>query len=248
MRCLVIVPTYNERENIARLVERIVAQGVQFDVLVVDDNSPDGTGSIADEIANRNARVHVLHRAGRLGLGTAYVAGFRYGLASAYDVLFEMDADFSHDPAYLPEFVSQIERGADVVIGSRNIRGGGVRNWSLLRTLVSRGGSMYASAILGLGVSDATSGFKAFRRQVLEALNLDAVQSNGYAFQIEINYRCQLLGVCTREQPIVFVDRTEGRSKMNTSIAMEAMGLVWKLKLEQLFDPRHRRWCAPASS
>jgi len=205
-------------------------------VLVVDDNSPDGTGDIADRLAAANPkRVHVLHRSGRLGLGTAYITGFQYGLAKGYDYLFEMDADFSHDPSYLPLFLEKMGEGYDVVIGSRNIKGGGVRNWPLARRILSRGGSLYARAILGLGVTDATGGFKCFRRQVLESLNLDSIRSNGYSFQIEVNYRCQQLGFRIAEIPIVFTDRVKGGSKMSKGIVLEAMVVVWKLKLEPLF-------------
>ena len=236
MTSLVVIPTYNERDNIADLVVRVLEQGDTLDVLVVDDNSPDGTGDIADRLAAANPkRVHVLHRSGRLGLGTAYITGFQYGLAKGYDYLFEMDADFSHDPSYLPLFLEKMGEGYDVVIGSRNIKGGGVRNWPLARRILSRGGSLYARAILGLGVTDATGGFKCFRRQVLESLNLDSIRSNGYSFQIEVNYRCQQLGFRIAEIPIVFTDRVKGGSKMSKGIVLEAMVVVWKLKLEPLF-------------
>jgi len=232
MRCLVVIPTYNERENLAPLVAAVLRQGEMFDVLVVDDNSPDGTGDLADRLAARSPRVRVLHRAGRMGLGTAYVAGFRHGLAAGYDFLFEMDADFSHDPSYLPRFLQKMEDGCDVVIGSRNIRGGGVVNWPLGRRLLSRGGSLYASALLGLSVTDATGGFKCFKRRVLESIDLDALRSNGYSFQIEVNYRCQQLGFRVGEVPIVFTDRVRGGSKMSRKIVVEAVWMVWKLKLE----------------
>ncbi|MHB0868391.1 MAG: polyprenol monophosphomannose synthase [Chloroflexota bacterium] len=234
MRCLVVVPTYNERDNLGELVTRTLEQGEMLDVLVVDDNSPDGTGELADELASRLSRVKVLHRAGRMGLGTAYVAGFRYGLAEGYDFLFEMDADFSHDPAYLTRFLHKVEEGYDVVVGSRNIAGGGVRNWPLTRRLLSRGGSLYAGLILGLDVTDATGGYKCFKRQVLESLDLDSIRSNGYSFQIEVNYRCQQLGFRIGEVPIIFVDRTRGGSKMSRRIVLEAMGMVWRLRLERL--------------
>ena len=234
MRCLVVVPTYNERENIAPLVAAVLEQGEMFDVLVVDDNSPDGTGDLADALAAGSPRVHVLHRAGRMGLGTAYVAGFHHGLAAGYDYLFEMDADFSHDPAYLPKLLRRMEDGFDVVIGSRNIPGGGVVNWPLSRRLLSRGGSLYASTILALSVTDATGGFKCFKRDVLETIDLDALRSNGYAFQIEVNYRCQQHGFRIGELPIVFTDRVRGGSKMSRRIVVEAVGMVWKLRLEGL--------------
>ncbi|MHB8990469.1 MAG: polyprenol monophosphomannose synthase, partial [Chloroflexota bacterium] len=230
MRCLVVVPTYNERDNLGELVTRTLEQGEMLDVLVVDDNSPDGTGELADELASRLSRVKVLHRAGRMGLGTAYVAGFRYGLAEGYDFLFEMDADFSHDPAYLTRFLHKVEEGYDVVVGSRNIAGGGVRNWPLTRRLLSRGGSLYAGLILGLDGTDATGGYKCFKRQVLESLDLDSIRSNGYSFQIEVNYRCQQLGFRIGEVPIIFVDRTRGGSKMSRRIVLEAIGMVWRLR------------------
>jgi len=229
-----VVPTYNERENLAPLVAAVLEQGEELQVLVVDDNSPDGTGDIADELAAGCSRVHVLHREGRMGLGTAYVAGFRHGLAAGYDYLFEMDADFSHDPTYLPQFLRRMADGYDVVIGSRNIPGGGVVNWPLGRRLLSRGGSLYASTILGLSVTDATGGFKCFKREVLETIDLDALRSNGYAFQIEVNYRCQQLGFQIGEVPIIFTDRIRGGSKMSRKIVFEAVGMVWKLRLESL--------------
>jgi len=234
VRCLVIVPTYNERENLTDLVSLVLQQGEVFDVLVVDDNSPDQTGVLADQLARENPRVHVLHRRGRMGLGTAYVAGFHYGIAEGYDFLYEMDADFSHNPAYLPKFLDKMSEGYDVVLGTRNRAGGGVRNWSRSRRLLSRGGSLYASALLGLAVTDATGGFKCFKRQVLEALDLDGLRSNGYSFQIEVSYRCQQLGFRIGEVPIIFVDRTRGKSKMNHRIIVEALRMTGKLKLEQL--------------
>ncbi len=233
MRCLVVVPTYNERENLGELVGRILEQGEPFDVLVVDDNSPDGTGYLAEELVRGSPRVRVLHRAGRMGLGTAYVAGFRYGLAAGYDYLFQMDADFSHNPSYLSHFLHKLDEGYDVVIGSRNIPGGGVRNWPLGRKLLSRGGNLYAGLILGLSLSDATGGFRGFKREVLEALQLDSIRSNGYSFQIEVNYRCRQLGFRMGEIPILFVDRARGRSKMSRRIVMEAICMVWKLRLER---------------
>lgn len=233
-----VVPTYNERDNISVLVDSVLQQGEVFDLLIVDDDSPDGTGELADELAKRFPRLRVLHRTGRMGLGTAYVAGFQYGLAAGYDFLFEMDADLSHDPAYLPRFLTKMAEGYDVVVGSRNIRGGGVRNWPLARRLLSRGGSLYARTILGLAVTDATGGFKCLRRKVVEELNLELIQSNGYSFQIEVNYRCQQLGFRIAEIPIIFVDRIRGGSKMSRKIVMEAMAMVWKLRLECLLG-RH---------
>ena len=230
MRCLVVLPTYNERENLPTIVPAILAQGLEFEVLVVDDNSPDGTGKLADELAASEGRVSVLHRDGKRGLGTAYVAGFKHALANGYDYVFEMDADFSHDPADLPRLAAAAGR-ADVVIGSRWIAGGGTRNWSWLRTFISRGGSIFARTVLGLNVADLTSGFKCFRREVLASLNLEAIGSNGYAFQVEVNYLCARRGYRITEVPIVFVDRRVGKSKMSSTIVLEAMLMVLRYRL-----------------
>jgi dolichol-phosphate mannosyltransferase len=230
MKALVIVPTYNERENLPQLLPAILSQGEAFHVLVVDDNSPDGTGAIADEMAAAEPRVNVIHRDGKRGLGTAYVAGFKWALEHGYDYVFEMDADFSHDPSDLPRLLEGAQRG-DCSVGSRLISGGGTENWSLLRTLISRGGSLYAKTILGVPVNDMTSGFKCFSAHVLRSLDLDAIGSNGYAFQVEVNYRCHRLGFRIVEVPIRFVDRRVGKSKMSAWIVVEAMGVVWKLRL-----------------
>jgi len=229
MRALVIVPTYNERENIPLLIPRILAQADCYDILVVDDNSPDGTGRLAAEWAARSPRVHVIRRPGKLGLGTAYVAGFKFALAHGYDVAFEMDADFSHDPADLPRLLHAVEH-ADVAIGSRWAPGGGTVNWSLLRMAISRGGSLYAGALLGLPIRDLTSGFKCFRRRVLAGLDLDAITSNGYGFQAEVNHLCHCLGFHITEVPILFTDRTAGTSKMSSRIVFEAARVVWQLR------------------
>lgn len=233
---LVIIPTYNERENIKPLCEQVLAQLPICDILIVDDGSPDGTGALADELHAREPRIRVLHRSGKLGLGTAYIAGFRYALEHGYEYIFEMDADFSHDPAYLPSLLaaaqgSHGEDGADVVIGSRRIPGGGTENWGAIRQLVSAGGSLYARTILGLPVRDLTSGFKCFRRRVLQTIDLDAVRSNGYSFQIEVTYRASQAGFRIAEVPIVFVDRRVGQSKMSGTIFAEALTMVWKLRL-----------------
>ena len=229
MKCLVILPTFNERDNLPNIVPAILAQGPHFDVLVVDDNSPDGTGQLADELAAADPRVTVLHRDEKRGLGTAYVAGFKQALARGCDFIFEMDADFSHDPADLPRLL-EAAQGADVVIGSRWIPGGGARNWSWLRTFISRGGSIFARTVLRLPIADLTSGFKCFRRRVLASLNLDGVGSNGYAFQVEVNYLCSRRGYRIAEVPIVFVDRRVGKSKMSRKIFAEALTMVWKLR------------------
>jgi dolichol-phosphate mannosyltransferase len=229
-RALVIVPTYNERENILRLVDQVLSQDHRLDVLVVDDGSPDGTGALVDELAARNPRVHALHRAKKLGLGTAYLAGFRWALARDYAYVFEMDADFSHDPGHLPQFLLAVEQ-ADVVLGSR-YRNGKVTvvNWPIGRLFLSYGANIYARAVTGLQLFDATGGFKCFRRAVLEAIDLDAVRSNGYAFQIEMSFRAWKKGFRIVEIPIVFVDRTEGESKMSKRIVREAVWMVWRLR------------------
>lgn len=231
MRALVILPTYNEAENLQVLIPAILAYG-GFDILVVDDASPDGTGAVADRLADGHAgRVAVLHRPRKLGLGSAYVVGFKHALATGYDAVFEMDADLSHDPADLPRLLAALE-AADVVIGSRYISEGGTRHWSLLRRAISRGGSLYARLVLGLPVHDATSGFKCFRRTALEALDLDAIRSNGYAFQVELKYRCAQRGLRIVELPIVFVERRVGRSKLSKWIVLEAAWIVWRLRSE----------------
>lgn len=233
-RVLIITPTYNERDNLPVFLERVFAVVPSVDVLVIDDNSPDGTGQLADQIAARDARVKVMHRPGKLGLGSAYVAGFRQALASDYDVVFEMDTDLSHDPRYIPTFLAALDEGADIVIGSRNIPGGGVQGWGPGRHVLSKGGSLYARTILGLNVRDLTSGYKAFRRRALEAVDLDQVKSNGYSFQIEMTYRALRRGMRVREVPIVFVDRRAGQSKMSRKIFLEAVGMVWKLRIDAL--------------
>lgn len=229
-RALVIVPTYNERENIARLTETVLAQDPRLEILVVDDGSPDGTGEVVDGIIATNPRVHILRRAKKLGLGTAYVAGFRWALERKYDFIFEMDADFSHDPAHLPDFLRAVET-TDLVLGSR-YRNGKVTvvNWPIARLILSYFANVYARAVTGLPVWDATGGFKCFRRGVLEAIDLSKVRSNGYAFQIEMSFRAWKRGFRIVEIPIVFVDRTEGQSKMSNSIVREAVWMVWRLR------------------
>lgn len=229
-RALVIVPTYNERENIARLVDTVLAQDRRLEILVVDDGSPDGTGEIVEGLRQLNHRVHLFSRPRKLGLGTAYIAGFRWALERGYDYVFEMDADFSHDPNDLPRLLEGAMRG-DCAVGSRWVPGGGTENWSLLRKFISRGGSVYAKLILGVPIDDLTSGFKCFSAYVLRSLDLDSIRSNGYAFQVEVNYRCHRLGYRIVEVPIMFVDRRVGKSKMSAWIVVEAMGVVWKLRL-----------------
>lgn len=233
-RFLVILPTYNERENVPRIVPRILEQDPRIHVLVVDDNSPDGTGLVADELARANPRVHVLHREGKHGLGVAYIEGFRWALARDYALIFEMDADFSHDPAHLPQFIEAAAR-YDLVVGSRYVHGRvRVVNWPVGRLLLSYFGTVYARLITGLPVTDATSGYKCFRRHVLEALNLEAVHSNGYAFQIEMSFRAWKRGFRIGEIPIVFVERDTGQSKMSKKIVREAVWKVWKFRILHL--------------
>ncbi len=231
-KTLIVTPTYNERENLPRFIDGVRAAAPDADIMVVDDASPDGTGELADEIASRDSHVHVMHRAGKLGLGTAYVEAFAWGLSRGYESFFEMDADLSHDVRYLPDFFRALDAGADVVIGSRNIAGGDVEGWGLGRHFISKGGSLYSRVILGLGVRDLTSGYKAFSRRALETIDLSQVRSNGYSFQIETTYRASLKGLRIVEVPIVFVDRRVGHSKMSRRIFAEAIGVVWRLRFD----------------
>jgi len=230
---LIIIPTYNERENIESLLELITQTDPAAHMLIVDDNSPDRTFEVVEGLMQSRYpdRLFLLKRAGKLGLGTAYIAGFKWALARDYDYIFEMDADFSHDPKYLPDFLAAIQTH-DVVLGSRYVPGGGVKNWGLVRKFISRGGSLYARTILGLSLRDLTGGFKCFRREVLQAIDLDAVKSNGYSFQIEMTYRAQALGFRIVETPIIFEDRTAGKSKMSRKIFLEAVLMVWKLRMD----------------
>ncbi|MEP7346572.1 MAG: polyprenol monophosphomannose synthase [Gemmatimonadaceae bacterium] len=229
-RALVIVPTYNERENILRLIDAVLSQDPRIDVLVVDDGSPDGTGLLVDERTAIDSRVHVIHRPSKLGLGTAYLAGFKWALERDYEFIFEMDADFSHDPGHIPQFLSSAAE-ADLVLGSR-YRDGKVTvvNWPIGRLMLSYAANIYARFATGLPLFDATGGFKCFRRRVLEALDLTQVRSNGYAFQIEMSFRAWKKGFRIVEIPIVFVDRTEGESKMSKKIVREAVWMVWRLR------------------
>ncbi|MEZ4429684.1 MAG: polyprenol monophosphomannose synthase [Nannocystaceae bacterium] len=231
-RPVVLLPTYNERENLAAIVAAIRAARPDADILVIDDQSPDGTGELADELARADPAIDVLHRAAKEGLGRAYVDGFRRALASArgYTHIITMDADFSHDPAYLDPLIAACEAGADAAIGSRWVAGGGVRNWSLHRRLLSRGGSLYARLALGLSLRDLTAGFVCYTREALAAMPLDAIEANGYGFQIEMKHRLVNLGLSLRELPIVFPDRTRGASKMSPAIMLEAVALIWRLR------------------
>jgi dolichol-phosphate mannosyltransferase len=230
-RALVCIPTYNEADNLEPITQAVLKAEPRVDILVVDDNSPDGTGKIADTLAAKEPRIRVLHREKKEGLGRAYLAAFRWALAEGYTYIIEMDADFSHDPRYLPGLLDAAEAGADLVLGSRYVTGGGTVNWGIGRQVLSRGGSLYARTILGVGIHDLTGGFKCFHRRVLETLELDEVKSTGYAFQIELTYRTLKKGFTVRELPIVFEDRRVGQSKMSRKIFLEALTMVWKLRL-----------------
>ncbi|HEX6091382.1 MAG TPA: polyprenol monophosphomannose synthase [Gemmatimonadales bacterium] len=232
-RYLVCVPTYNERANLPLIVPAILEQDPRLEVLVIDDSSPDGTGALADTLAAEDSRVHVLHREAKEGLGRAYLAGFRWALDRGYEFILEMDADFSHDPKFLPLFI-EASLQADVVIGSRYKQGVNVINWPISRLLLSLGANQYARMITGLPISDSTGGFKCFRREVLAAIDFSRVRSNGYAFQIEMSYRAWRQGFRLVEIPIVFTDRVEGQSKMSKRIVREAVWMVWSLRFRAL--------------
>ena len=234
-RALVIVPTYNELSNLPQIVPQILAQDERIEILVVDDNSPDGTGELADELARESPRIHAIHREGKQGLGTAYIAGFRWALERDYEYVFEMDADHSHDPKHLPEFLEAVQ-DADLVLGSRYLDGRvTVVNWPMTRLVLSYFANIYARLVTGNKLCDATGGYKCFRRRVLEAIELDLVRSNGYSFQIEMSFRARRKGFRITEIPIVFVDRTDGESKMSGTIVREAIWMVWRLRLQAIF-------------
>jgi dolichol-phosphate mannosyltransferase len=228
---LVCIPTYNEKDNLEGICRAVLNADSRVDILVIDDNSPDGTGMLADALAAKEPRIQVLHRVAKQGLGRAYLHAFRWALDRPYSYILEMDADFSHDPKYLPKFLDAAEQGADLVLGSRYVPGGGTVNWGAGRRAISKGGSLYARTILGIPVRDLTGGFKCFRRKVLESLELDQVKSSGYAFQIELTYRAIKKGFRIAEIPIVFEDRRVGQSKMSRTIFVEALTMVWKLRL-----------------
>ncbi len=227
---VICIPTFNERENVSLIVPAVLEAVPEAHVLVVDDNSPDGTGEIADEMAANDPRIHVMHREGKKGLGKAYLAAFAWALEKGYEYIFEFDADFSHKPEYLPTFLELLSTSADVVVGSRRIRGGGVENWGAARRFISWGGSMYSRMVLQVPVRDLTGGFNGFRREALERIDLDAVSSTGYCFQVELKYRACRQGLRVVESPIIFPDRTRGESKMSGEIFMEAVTQVWKLR------------------
>ncbi len=230
---LVIVPTYNERDNIDPLIEKVLSLPHGLDILVVDDGSPDGTAQAVQAWQERSSRVHLLQRPGKMGLGSAYRDGFRFALANGAEYVFEMDADFSHDPNALGEFLHHIQ-DADIVLGSRYLNGVTVVNWPLSRLILSYTANLYTRVITGMPLADATGGFKCFRRRALEGIRLDKVKSEGYSFQIEMSYRCWRRGFRIKEIPIVFVDRRAGVSKMSRRIVWEAAGMVWRLRLLDL--------------
>jgi len=233
MESLVIIPTYNEKQNIESLIEALLNLGKQLHILIIDDNSPDGTGVIADQLAKKHQEVHVLHRKGKLGLGTAYVEGFKYALKSGAKYILQMDADFSHQPRAIPDFLEAI-KAYDLVLGSRYYKGVRVMNWPFRRILLSKMGTKYVRAITGLPVTDITGGYKCFRREVLEAIDLHKIKSNGYSFMIEMTFKTYHKGFRIGEIPIVFEERRAGQSKISKSIIFEAMWLVWKLQIEQV--------------
>ena len=228
---LIIVPTYNERESLPRIAEKLLSLPVSVDVLVVDDNSPDGTGKIADDLAAKHPQIHVLHRAGKEGLGRAYLAGFRWALEHKYEFIFEMDCDFSHNPDDVPAFL-EAAKDADLVLGSRYVGGIRVINWPLGRLMLSRFAGKYVALVTGMPFTDPTGGYKCFRRRALQSLNLDKIQSNGYGFQIELTHKLWRQGFKVAEVPIIFTDRTHGQSKMAGGIVNEAFWLVWQLWLQ----------------
>jgi dolichol-phosphate mannosyltransferase len=242
--CTVVIPTYNERDNIEPLLKQILDLP-RFRVLVVDDNSPDGTAGIVEKLASNDPRIGLLSRPGKQGLGTAYRAGFRRALDEGAQYIFEMDADFSHDPKYLPALLAATETRNDLTLGSRYVRGGGTTDWGIIRQFISRGGNLYAGIILGLPVADATGGFRCYRRSVLDALNLDAIQSNGYSFQIEMAYRTLQAGFKVGEVPIIFPDRRVGQSKMSRRIVLEALTAVWRLRFS---PPVHKHTAQSVSN
>ena len=234
VRSLIVIPTYNERDNIAGLIDDVLRVVPTTDLLSIDDNSPDGTGQLVDQMSASDQRIRVMHRAGKLGLGTAYIAGFRFAIEQGYDLVFEMDADYSHDPRYLPDFLN-LAHDADLVIGSRYIKGGGTPNWSALRKFISGGGNTFARVMLGIPTHDCTAGFRCYRTTALRTLDLSLIRASGYAFQVELAYIFWKRGYRVRETPIIFVDRRVGKSKMSRKIFIE--GFLWVLRTRLQGDP-----------
>jgi dolichol-phosphate mannosyltransferase len=234
MKILIIIPTYNELENLPKLLPEVLSKDENINVLIVDDNSPDGTAGFVERQMKVDNRIHLIKRQSKQGLGTAYIAGFKYALQNNFQIIFEMDADFSHDPKEIPRFLDEI-KNSDVVLGSRYINGVNVINWPLRRLLLSSFANLYTRVITGLPVHDATGGYKCFKRNVLEAIDLNRVKSNGYAFQIEMTFKAWKKGFKVKEIPIIFVDRVKGKSKMSKKIVREAVTMVWKLRIKSIF-------------
>lgn len=232
-KALIIFPTYNEKENIGSIIKSVLEVDPRIEVLVVDDNSPDGTGRLVAKMAKSNEKLHIIHREKKMGLGSAYIEGFDYALRNGYDYIFEMDADFSHDPKYIPQFLEKIS-SYDLVIGSRYIKGVNVINWPMKRLLLSYYANVYTRIVTGLPLKDATGGFKCYRREVLEGIDIEKFKSDGYSFQIETSYKAWKKGYRICEIPIVFVDRLLGQSKMSKKIVREAIWMVWRLRLSSL--------------
>lgn len=234
MKILIIIPTYNELENLPRLLPEVLSKNDGIEVLIVDDNSPDGTAAFVENEMKNNNLIHLIKRTSKQGLGTAYIAGFKYALQNNFDLIFEMDADFSHDPKEIPRFLEEI-KNADLVLGSRYVIGVNVINWPMRRLLLSWFANLYTRIITGMPIHDATGGFKCFRKEVLESINFDLVKSNGYAFQIEMTFKAWKKGFRVKEIPIIFVDRVKGKSKMSKKIVREAVTMVWKLRMKSIF-------------
>jgi dolichol-phosphate mannosyltransferase len=234
-RALIIIPTYNEAPNAEKIITEVLQQSDIIEVLIVEDNSPDGTAAIVKKMMETNPRIHILERERKLGLGTAYVAGFKYAIQNKFDYIFEMDADFSHNPKEIPIMLSKMDE-CDLLIGSRYIKGVNVVNWPMKRLILSYSANIYTRLITGMPIHDATAGFKCYKRKVLESLDLDSIRSNGYAFQIETNFLAWKKGFTLMEMPIVFVDRRVGVSKMNKKIVYEAAFMVWKLKARSVLN------------
>jgi len=233
-KILIIIPTYNELENLPKLIPEVLSKNENIDILIVDDNSPDGTADFVQDEAKKNSRIKLIKREKKMGLGTAYIDGFKFALQNNYDYIFEMDADFSHNPKMIPKFLKEIKK-YDLVLGSRYKEGVNVANWPMSRLMLSMFANIYSRVITGLPVHDATGGYKCFRREVLEAINLDAVKSNGYAFQIEMTFKAWKKGFKIKELSIIFIDRLKGTSKMSRKIVREAIVMVWKLRIWSMF-------------